>query len=161
MRRVLHLQRAVQTRGTVSIGGTTRLRDYKSYGALRAIDPLTGERKWEFRYPTSSSSGVLTTASGLVFWATATATSSRWTLGAGSISGITSSEWVFGPRRNDLHGRRPPVSPHTVRKRADGLCAAAVDGVALSDARVAAIGAGLLATEVRLNAEVSGILAKS
>ncbi len=48
-------------------GGTTRLRDFKSYGALRAIDPLTGERKWEFPYPTTSSSGVLTTASGLVF----------------------------------------------------------------------------------------------
>ena len=39
----------------------------QSYGALRAIDPLTGDRKWEFRYPTGSSSGVLTTASGLVF----------------------------------------------------------------------------------------------
>jgi alcohol dehydrogenase (cytochrome c) len=48
-------------------GGTTRPRDWRSYGALRAIDPLTGERKWEFRYPTTSSSGVLTTASGLVF----------------------------------------------------------------------------------------------
>jgi alcohol dehydrogenase (cytochrome c) len=48
-------------------GGTTRDRNIKSYGALRAIDPLTGDRKWEFRYPTSSSSGVLTTASGLVF----------------------------------------------------------------------------------------------
>ena len=36
-------------------------------GALRAIDPLTGDRKWEFRYPTTSSSGILSTASGLVF----------------------------------------------------------------------------------------------
>jgi alcohol dehydrogenase (cytochrome c) len=48
-------------------GGTTRPRDHNRYGALRAIDPLTGDRKWEFRYPTTSSSGVLTTASGLVF----------------------------------------------------------------------------------------------
>jgi alcohol dehydrogenase (cytochrome c) len=48
-------------------GGTTRPRDHMRYGALRAIDPLTGDRKWEFRYPTGSSSGVLTTASGLVF----------------------------------------------------------------------------------------------
>jgi alcohol dehydrogenase (cytochrome c) len=48
-------------------GGTTRPRDHERYGALRAVDPLTGNRKWEFRYPTSSSSGVLTTASGLVF----------------------------------------------------------------------------------------------
>jgi alcohol dehydrogenase (cytochrome c) len=28
---------------------------------------VTHERKWEFRYPTLSASGVLTTASGLVF----------------------------------------------------------------------------------------------
>lgn len=48
-------------------GGTQRPRDQRNFGALRAIDPLTGERKWEFRYPTTSSSGVLTTASGLAF----------------------------------------------------------------------------------------------
>jgi alcohol dehydrogenase (cytochrome c) len=48
-------------------GGTVRPRDQKNWGALRAIDPVTAERKWEFRYPTTSSSGVLSTASGLVF----------------------------------------------------------------------------------------------
>jgi alcohol dehydrogenase (cytochrome c) len=48
-------------------GGTTRPRDQKNFGALRAIDPVTATVKWEFRYPTVSSSGVLTTASGLVF----------------------------------------------------------------------------------------------
>jgi alcohol dehydrogenase (cytochrome c) len=48
-------------------GGTSRPREQRNFGALRAIDPLTGDRKWEFRYPTTSSSGVLTTASGLVF----------------------------------------------------------------------------------------------
>ena len=37
------------------------------YGALRALDPATGERLWEFRYPTPSTSGLLTTASGLIF----------------------------------------------------------------------------------------------
>jgi alcohol dehydrogenase (cytochrome c) len=37
------------------------------YGALRAIDPLTGTRKWEFKYVKQSWGGVLTTASGLVF----------------------------------------------------------------------------------------------
>ncbi len=37
------------------------------WGALRAIDPRTGERRWEFTYPSPSWSGVLTTASGLVF----------------------------------------------------------------------------------------------
>ena len=48
-------------------GGGVRLREHVNYGALRAIDPTTGDRKWEFRYPNVSSSGVLTTASGLVF----------------------------------------------------------------------------------------------
>ena len=37
------------------------------YGALRAIDPLTGERKWEIKHPTPSWAGVLTTAGGVVF----------------------------------------------------------------------------------------------
>ena len=48
-------------------GGTARPRDQVNYGALRAIDPVTGDRKWEFRYPNVSASGVLTTASGLAF----------------------------------------------------------------------------------------------
>jgi alcohol dehydrogenase (cytochrome c) len=48
-------------------GGNMRPRDQKNWGALRAIDPITAERKWEFRYPTTSASGVLSTASGLVF----------------------------------------------------------------------------------------------
>ena len=39
----------------------------KGYGALRAIDPTSGERRWEFRFPTPSMAGVMTTASGLVF----------------------------------------------------------------------------------------------
>lgn len=38
-----------------------------TYGALRAIDPTTAERKWEFRYPAPGTAGVLSTASGLVF----------------------------------------------------------------------------------------------
>ncbi len=48
-------------------GGTQRPRDQKNFGALRAIDPVTATVKWEFRYPSVSASGVLTTASGLVF----------------------------------------------------------------------------------------------
>jgi alcohol dehydrogenase (cytochrome c) len=38
-----------------------------AYGALRAIDPATGNRKWEFRYLSPSTAGLLTTASGLIF----------------------------------------------------------------------------------------------
>ena len=48
-------------------GATSRPRDQKNFGALRAIDPVTATMKWEFRYPTPSAAGVLTTASGLVF----------------------------------------------------------------------------------------------
>ena len=48
-------------------GGGVRLSTHVNYGALRALDPVTGDRKWEFRYSTVSSSGVLTTASGLAF----------------------------------------------------------------------------------------------
>ena len=47
-------------------GGLRRMQD-KAYGALRAIDPVTGERKWEFKYPTPTMAGVMSTASGLVF----------------------------------------------------------------------------------------------
>jgi alcohol dehydrogenase (cytochrome c) len=48
-------------------GGTQRPRDQKNFGALRAIDPVTGQMKWEFRYTSTSAAGVLTTASGVVF----------------------------------------------------------------------------------------------
>ena len=41
--------------------------DMPHYGALRALDPATGERLWEFRYPTPSGAGLLTTASGVIF----------------------------------------------------------------------------------------------
>ena len=48
-------------------GGSQRPRDWTNAGALRAIDPVTADRKWEFKYPGTSASGVLTTATGLVF----------------------------------------------------------------------------------------------
>src|SRR5262249_45608967 len=38
--------------GRASVGGVVRRDLEKSYGALRAIDATTGERKWEFRYAT-------------------------------------------------------------------------------------------------------------
>jgi alcohol dehydrogenase (cytochrome c) len=51
-------------------GGAQQLvnnRDEKPFGALRAIDPVTGERKWEFLMPNPSRAGILTTASNLLF----------------------------------------------------------------------------------------------
>ena len=47
-------------------GNTTRKRG-EGYGALRAIDPATGDIRWEFRLTEPSMAGVLSTASGLVF----------------------------------------------------------------------------------------------
>jgi alcohol dehydrogenase (cytochrome c) len=37
------------------------------WGALRAIDPLTGAMQWEWKHPSPTWSGVLSTAGGLVF----------------------------------------------------------------------------------------------
>jgi alcohol dehydrogenase (cytochrome c) len=50
-------------------GAAQRARDRNNspYGALRAIDPATGERKWEYKYINPSTSGLLTTATNLVF----------------------------------------------------------------------------------------------
>ena len=39
----------------------------KASGALRALDPFTGEKKWEFKYATPPNGGVLSTAGGVVF----------------------------------------------------------------------------------------------
>ena len=36
-------------------------------GALKALDPLTGEVRWEFPYYTSPDGGALSTAGGVVF----------------------------------------------------------------------------------------------
>ena len=41
--------------------------DEDGYGAVRAIDPKTGERKWEFKMADVTNSGILTTASDILF----------------------------------------------------------------------------------------------
>ena len=53
--------------GESSFGGVVKRDPNKASGALRAIDAVTGERRWEFAYPSPSMAGVLSTASGLVF----------------------------------------------------------------------------------------------
>jgi len=54
--------------GQQTTGGVVWIdRDHPAYGALRAIDATTGERRWEFRYTTPTMAGVMSTASGLVF----------------------------------------------------------------------------------------------
>jgi alcohol dehydrogenase (cytochrome c) len=41
--------------------------DEDGYGVVRAIDPQTGEKKWEFKMKDVTASGILTTASNLLF----------------------------------------------------------------------------------------------
>jgi alcohol dehydrogenase (cytochrome c) len=42
-------------------------KDEEGYGAVRAIDPKTGEKKWEFKMADVTDAGILTTASDLLF----------------------------------------------------------------------------------------------
>jgi len=53
--------------GRVFMSGGMRKLPEPDYGALRALDPKTGAIKWEFKLPTPSLAGVMSTASGLVF----------------------------------------------------------------------------------------------
>jgi len=54
--------------GDRTMGGTVSLvPEPKRYGALRALDPVTGERKWEIAYDDAGWAGVLATAGGVVF----------------------------------------------------------------------------------------------
>jgi alcohol dehydrogenase (cytochrome c) len=54
--------------GDRTMGGTVQfLTEPKRSGALRAIDPTTGERKWEIAYDDAGWAGVLATAGGIVF----------------------------------------------------------------------------------------------
>ena len=60
-------QEPVIAPGRTSFGGVVRIDRSHASGALRAIDATTGERKWEFTYPSPTMAGVMSTAAGLVF----------------------------------------------------------------------------------------------
>ena len=48
--------------------GTQNFRkDEEGYGAIRAVDPATGDKKWEFKMNDVTDAGILTTASDLLF----------------------------------------------------------------------------------------------
>ncbi len=53
--------------GQYYFGGAGQRFGGRGYSAMRAIDPLTGAVKWEFKYFTPSMAGTLSTESGLVF----------------------------------------------------------------------------------------------
>ena len=59
---------ATATVGQLTLGGSVApISEPKRSGALRAIDPLTGARKWELVYGDAGWAGVLATAGGVVF----------------------------------------------------------------------------------------------
>jgi len=62
-----HAQAPQYVPGQNTVGGVVWADRDRAFGALRAIDVITGKMKWEFRYPQSNLAGVMSTASGLVF----------------------------------------------------------------------------------------------
>jgi alcohol dehydrogenase (cytochrome c) len=65
--------------------GGTGVRVGRGYGAVRAIDPLTGFVQWESKQFTPSVSGLLTTASGLVFGGDADGSLTAYDARAGKV----------------------------------------------------------------------------
>ncbi len=53
--------------GTYFTGGSEKRLDEESWGAVRAIDVKTGKMAWDFKLPSPTWAGVLSTAGGLVF----------------------------------------------------------------------------------------------
>src|SRR5207248_4779442 len=81
-----------------------------SYSALRALDPKTGELRWEFKFPSLSLAGVTSTASGLVF--------------AGDNEGNFAYRQTFVvlPHQSaDLRGRRHHIHARWTAVRTDSI----------------------------------------
>jgi len=55
------------TRPGLRAGQVTNKREEDGYGAVRALDPVTGEKKWEFKMADVTQSGILTTVTDLLF----------------------------------------------------------------------------------------------
>ena len=63
----------------------------RRYGAIRALDPKTGEKKWDFKMVNYTESGVLSTAGDLVFGGGMDGTSSRSTQAPANCCGTSIS----------------------------------------------------------------------
>jgi len=65
---IFYARRAEYHKGQTFTGGSFEFDDPAlSEAAVRAIDPMTGEVKWEFRNPATNVGGLLSTEGGLVF----------------------------------------------------------------------------------------------
>ena len=108
-------QEPVIAPGRTSFGGVVRMDRDKAYGALRALDATTGERKWEFRFTQPTMAGVMSTASGLVF-----ARRQRRQLHGVRFAdrqepvALLDRHAGLGRGADDLHARRPAARRHRV-----------------------------------------------
>jgi alcohol dehydrogenase (cytochrome c) len=65
---IYHQGDPTYTRGNRYIGSVPRaVPDDPGYGAIRALDPKTGEKKWEIKMVKVTNSGILSTAGDLIF----------------------------------------------------------------------------------------------
>jgi hypothetical protein len=68
-------------------------KEEEGYGAVRALDPQTGERTWDFKMTDVTEAGILTTASDLLF----------------SAGGAMAISTLWMPAAARCYGRRPSV----------------------------------------------------
>ena len=87
----------------------------EAYGAVRALDVLTGERRWEHRLLSPLWAGVMATASGLVFGSTNEG--NVFALDAGSGRPLWDFQTGGGVREQSrvVPDRRSPARRHRVR----------------------------------------------
>ena len=98
--------------GRISNSGTVRRDAEHSYGVLRAIDPTTVERKWEFKYPTPTMAGVMSTASGVVFAGDNEGNFIAFDARTGKNLWYYSTGSPIWGGADDLHARRPAARDH-------------------------------------------------
>ena len=58
---------AIVAGAAAPVSPTNTRKESEGYGTIRALDAITGERKWEFKMPEVTDAGILTTASDLLF----------------------------------------------------------------------------------------------
>ena len=111
--------------GRTSFGGVVRMDRDKAYGALRALDATTGERKWEFRFTQPTMAGVMSTASGLVFAGDNEGNFMAFDSRTGQEPvALLDRHTGLGRRADDLHARRQAARRHCLGHDAAVVCVA-------------------------------------
>ena len=128
MAAIFHKGNADYKAGALFNGGGQR--EYKGeepYGAVRALDVVSGERKWEYRLHAPSHAGLMSTAGGLVFGSNGT---NFFALDSGSGKLLWDFDTGGGIIANPVivHGRRETVCDHPGRPRAVRVLASVTQG---------------------------------